>query len=77
MKIKRLRKRQQLLFKRHRAYYWSVQKLANRIFEAYAPVGKALQDAYAKGSFSSVIVDDDGGISVVEIPWEDVYERGG
>ena len=73
MKIRRLRKRQQSLFKRHRAYYWSVQKLANRIFEAYAPVGKALQDAYAKGSFHSIIIDDGGEIRVVEIPEEEVY----
>jgi hypothetical protein len=49
------------------AYYWSVQKLANRIAWAYEPLGKALHDAVTKGVFHSVIMDDNGQIKVVEI----------
>lgn len=72
MKIRRLRKRQQSLFKRHRAYYWSVQKLADRIFEAYRPMAKALEQAYGRGNLAQII-NDNGSFMVVEIPKEEMY----
>lgn len=74
MKIRRLRKLKQAAFKHRMAYYWSVQKLANRIAWAYEPLGKMFHDAVTKGVFHSVIMDDNGQIKVVEIPMEEVYE---
>ena len=74
MKIRRMKKRHYAAFKRHRAFLWSVKKLTNKIFDAYRPMAKALQDAYMRGNFVAQVIDDDGTIRVIEIPQEQLYD---
>ena len=48
MKMRQHRKRKQALFRSHRAFLWSTQRVMNVIAKASMKMSKALEEAYAK-----------------------------
>jgi hypothetical protein len=48
MKMRHHRKRKQALFRRHRAFLWSTQRVMNVIAKASMKMSAALEAAYAK-----------------------------
>ena len=48
MKMRHHRKRKQALFRSHRAFLWSTQRVMNVIAKASMKMSRALEEAYAK-----------------------------
>lgn len=54
MKMRHHRKRKQALFRRHRAFLWSTQRVMNVVVKASMKLSAALEAAYAKSRQSTL-----------------------